>query len=154
MITTRVYREKFVGTGTDENPHFPEVDSPSRFTFQITDTKLYVPVVTLSTEDDNKCLEQLKTGFKRTIKWDKYRSEVTKQIKINNWNYLIDPTFNKFNILFVLLFENEDHKKDHKRLQCIDWCKSFFDVPIKIKKEHTKRLLKWVKIMIIQMVIY
>ena len=43
-------------------------------TFKITDTKLYVPVVTLSTQDDNKLLEQLKTGFKRTIKWSKYRS--------------------------------------------------------------------------------
>ena len=40
-------------------------------TFKITDTKLYAPVVTLSTQDDNKLLEQLKTGFKRTIKWSK-----------------------------------------------------------------------------------
>ena len=37
-------------------------------TFQITDTKLYVPVVTLSTENDKRLLEQLRTGFKRTIK--------------------------------------------------------------------------------------
>ena len=36
--------------------------------FRITDTKLYVPVVTLSTKDDNNFLEQLKSGFKRTIK--------------------------------------------------------------------------------------
>ena len=55
-------------------------------TFKITDTKLYVPIVTLSTEDDNKLLEQLKTGFKRTIKWNKYRSEMTKQFKTNNLN--------------------------------------------------------------------
>ena len=48
--------------------------------------KLHVPVVFLSTEDDNKRLEQLKTGFKRTIKWNKYRSEMTKQTKTNNLN--------------------------------------------------------------------
>ena len=84
-----------------------EVDNPTNATFKITDTKLYIPA-TLSTEDDNKLLEQLKTGFKRTIKWNKYRSDMTKQTKTNNLNYLIDPTFNKVNRLFVLSFENGD----------------------------------------------
>ena len=46
-------------------------------TFKITDTKLYVPVVPLSNDIDTKLLEQLKTGFKRTIKWNKYRSQMT-----------------------------------------------------------------------------
>ena len=50
---------------------------------------------TLSFEDDNKLLEQLKTGFKITMKWNKYRSEVSKQPKTSNLNYLIDPIFNK-----------------------------------------------------------
>ena len=56
---------------------------------------MYAPVVTLSTEDDNKLLEQLKSGLKRTLKWNKYRSELIKQTKTNNLNYLIDRTFNK-----------------------------------------------------------
>ena len=81
--------------------------SPTGATFQITDTKLNVPVVTLSSANDKKLLEQLRTGFKRTIKWDKYRSEMTNQSKKNNLNYLIDPTFTKANRLFVLSFENE-----------------------------------------------
>ena len=51
---------------------------------------MYVAVVTLSTEDDNNFLEQLKSGFKRTIRWNKYRSEMTNQTKNNNLNYLID----------------------------------------------------------------
>ena len=51
-------------------------DSPESAAFKIKDCKLYVPVVTLSTENNNKPLEQLKTGFKRTIKWNKYRSEM------------------------------------------------------------------------------
>ena len=63
-----------------------------------------------STEDYNKRLEQLKTRFKKSIKWNKYRTEMTKQTKINKLNYLIDPTFNKFNRLFVLTFENEDDR--------------------------------------------
>ena len=68
---------------------------------------MYVPVVTLSAENDNRLLEQLKTGFKRTIKWSKYRSEMSNQTKNNNLNYLIDPTFTNVNRLFVLSFENE-----------------------------------------------
>ena len=68
--------------------------------FKITDTKLYVSVVTLSTQDDNKLLEQLKTGFKRTIKWNKYRSGMSNQTK-NNLNYLTDSTFINVNRLFV-----------------------------------------------------
>ena len=66
---------------------------------------MYVPVVTLLTKDDN-FLEQLKSGFKRTIKWNKYRSEITNLAKNNNLNYLIDPKFNKANRLCVLSFEN------------------------------------------------
>ena len=84
--------------------------SPANATFQITDTKLYVPMVTLSTEDDNNFLEQLKSGFKRTIKWNKYRSEMTNQAKTNHLNHLIDPTFTKVNRLFVLSFENGEDK--------------------------------------------
>ena len=57
-----------------------EINNPQNATFKITDTKLHVPVVTLSTENDNKFLEQLKTGFKRTIKLNKYRSEMSNQI--------------------------------------------------------------------------
>ena len=45
----------------------------------MTDVKLYVPVVILSKKDDIKLSEQLKTGFKRTIKWNKYRSQMTIQ---------------------------------------------------------------------------
>ena len=86
------------------------IDTPTNAIFKITDTKLYVPVVTLSTKDDNNFLEQLKSEFKRTIRWNKYRSEMTNQTKNNNLNYLINPTFNKVNRLFVLLYENEEDR--------------------------------------------
>ena len=51
-----------------DNPAREKIDAPTNATFKITDTKLYVPVVTLSTKDDNNFLEQLKSGFKRIIK--------------------------------------------------------------------------------------
>ena len=73
--------------------------SPTGATFKITDTKLYVLVVTLSAENDNKRLEQLKTGLKRTNKWNKYRSETSNQTINNNLNYLIDPTFTTIRVI-------------------------------------------------------
>ena len=90
------------------NPARTAINAPTNAIFQITDTKLYAPVVTLSSENDKRFLDQLRTGFKRTIKCNKYRSEMTNQTKNNNLNYLIDPAFTKVNRLFVLSFENEN----------------------------------------------
>ena len=70
---------------------------------------MYVPVVTLSKENDIKLLEQLKTGFKRTIKWNKYRSQMSIRPQNNNLNYLIDPTFTSANRLFVLSFPRNNN---------------------------------------------
>ena len=50
----------------------PTIVAPLGATYKIKETKLHVPVVTLSKENDIKLLEQLKSGFKKTIKWDKY----------------------------------------------------------------------------------
>ena len=94
----------------DANPAVDEINNPTNATFKITDTKLYIPVVTLSAENDNKLLGQLKARFKITIKWHKYRSEMPNQTKNNNLNYLIDPTFTNVNRLFVLSFENENDR--------------------------------------------
>ena len=85
-------------------------DAPTNAAFKVTDTQLYVPVATFSTEDDNIFLNQEESVFKRTIKWNKYRSEMTNQNKTNNLSYLIDPAFTKVNRLFVLSFENEEDR--------------------------------------------
>ena len=89
------------------------INSPTDTKFEITDCKLYVPVVTLSAENDNKLLEQLKSGFRRSIKWNKYMSQMSNQNKNNNLNYLIDTTFSNVNRLFVLSFENEDDRTSY-----------------------------------------
>ena len=127
------------------NPAVVAVNNPTNATFKITDRELYVPVVTLSTEDDNKLLEQLKAGFKRTVKWKKYRSEMTDQAETNNLNYLIHATFSRVNRLFDFSFENKDDRTSYSRY-CTPkvaikdfnlWIdgKIFFDVPIKNKEE-------------------
>ena len=103
VITSKATRD----ADPDADPTVAETNNPTGTKFKITDTKLYVPVVTLSTKDDNKLLEQLKTGFKKTIRWIKYRSGMCKQTKANNLNYLTDSTFSRANRLFILSFENE-----------------------------------------------
>ena len=61
--------------------------------FQINDTKLYVPVVTLSTQENIKLLKQLESGFKRTINWNKYLAKTTNQARNRYFDYLIDLSF-------------------------------------------------------------
>ena len=136
-----------------DEPIDRKIDIPENVIFQITDTKLYVPVVTLSKENDIKLLEQLKTRFKRTLKWNKYRSKMTIQPQNNNLNNLIDPAFTNVNGLFVLSFprnNNTDNRfsfsdyyvtnveiKDFNVL--IDG-KSFFDLPVKNEVETYEKL--------------
>ena len=72
--------------------------------FAITDTKLYVPVVTLSTQDNTKLLQQLKSGFERTINWKKYQSNPKTYAQNRYLNHLIDSSFQVLNsILYYLL---------------------------------------------------
>ena len=125
---------------------------PAELEFETTDTKLYVPVVTLSKENYIKLLEQLKSGFKRTIKWNKYRLQMTIQPQ-NNLNYLIDPAFTNAYRLFVLSFAKNilGDKRDsfsHYYVQNVEIKdfnvlidgKSFFDLPLKMRKSLMKKL--------------
>ena len=62
-------------------------------TFEITDTKLYVPAVTLSTQDNAKLLQQLKSGYKRVVKWNKYLSKPKLLAQNANLNHLVEQSF-------------------------------------------------------------
>ena len=84
-------------------------------TFSITDTKVYVLVVTLSTQDNAKLLEQLKSGFKRTINWNKYQSKISTERTNQHLDYLINPSFPVVHRLFVLSFENYVHRTSYNR---------------------------------------
>ena len=132
----------------------PAIFAPTGLQFQITDTKLYVPVFTLSKESQIKLLEQLKSGFKRTIKWNKYRSQMTVQPQNNNLNYLIDPTFTNVNRLFVLSFprnNNTDSRYSYSnyyvpKVKINDFNvlidgKSFFDLPVKNEEEAYEKII-------------
>ena len=84
-------------------------------TFAITETNLYVPIVTLSTQDNAKLLPQLKSGFERTISWNKYLSKPELLTQNLNLNHLIEPSFQGIIRLFVLAFANGAQRTTNKR---------------------------------------
>ena len=113
-------------------------------TFTITDTKLYVPVVTLSTQENTKFLQQLKSSFKRLINWNKYLSKPELLAQNPNLNHLVEPSFQRINRLFVLAFENDNDRTNDeeyylptveiKDYNIVTNGEKFFDQPIKNNK--------------------
>ena len=110
-------------------------------TCEITETKLYVAVVTLSTQDNSKLLQQLKSGFKRTISRNRYESNIKTFAQNRYLNHLIIPSFQGMNRFFVLSFENESDRTSHSnyyylpRVEIKDYNvmingKDFLDEPI------------------------
>ena len=114
-------------------------------TFAITNTKLYVPVATLSTQDYAKLLQQLKSGFKRVINWNKYFSKP--ELLAQNLN--LNQGLNR---LFVLAFENDTQRISSKgyylpNVETKDYNfmingENFFDQPIKNNKVTYENIRK------------
>ena len=136
VITSLEQRD--IGGGNRDN-------APTGATLAINDCKLYVPAVTLSKDDEIKLLTNLKSGFKREIIWNKYRSQMTTEAVNNNLNILIDPTFTNVNRLFVLTYQNADDRQSFSQFYLPDVMVkdynviidklSFFDLPIKTEEE-------------------
>ena len=121
-------------------------------TFAITDTELYVPVMTLSTQENTKFLQQLKSGFKRIINWNKYLSKPELLAQNPNLNHLVEPSFQGVNRLFVLAFENDDGRTFDEKyylptVEIKDYNimingENFFDQPIKNNKVTYENIRK------------
>ena len=135
-------------------------------TFTITDTKLYVPVVTLPTQENAKLLQQLKLGFKRVINWNKYLSKPELLAQNPNLNHLIEPSLQGVNRLFVLAFEDDAQRTscEHYYLPDVEIKdynimingENFLDQPIKNNKltYENIREIGHAKEMTIQRVVY
>ena len=134
-------------------------------TFAITNTKFYVPVVTLSTQENTKFLQQLKSGFKRVTNRNKYLSKPDLLAQNQNLKNLVETSFQGVNRLFFLAFENDDHRISTKRynlptVEIKDYNimingENFFDQRIKnnrITYENIRKLLQ-VKEMTIQLTV-
>ena len=124
---------------------------PSNATLAISDCKLYIPVVTLSKDDEIKLLINLKSGFTREIEYNKYRSQMTTEAVNNNLNILVDPTFTNINRLFVLAYQNADDRQSFFQFYLpkvlvqdynviIDKL-PFFDLPIKPEEEAYEKII-------------
>ena len=92
---------------TDNGVAAPNLDNNP--VFIINDTKLYVPVVTLSKEDNKDFIEQQNKGFQRSIYWNEYKTkEQTVDSDANNANIVryisLDPSFQGVNRLFVMAY--------------------------------------------------
>ena len=79
-----------------------------------TETKAYVPVVTLSIQDNAKLLPQLKSDFKRTLNWNKYMAKPELLRRNPNLNHLVEPSFQAVNRRFALAFEKDAQRKNSK----------------------------------------
>ena len=77
-------------------------------TFKITNTKLYVPIVTLSSKDNVKLVKLLEEGFKRPVYWNEYQTKIeTRNLDNNNLTrFPLDASFQGVRRLFVLVFDN------------------------------------------------
>ena len=120
--------------------------------FAITDTKRYVPVVTLSTQENTKLLQQLKSRFKRVINWNKYSSKPELLRQDPNLNHLVEPSFQGVNRFFVLAFENDTQRSSHSdyylpNVEIKDYNimingENVFDQPIKNNKKTYENIRK------------
>ena len=126
-------------------------NAPTGATLAINDCKLHIPVVTLSKDDEIKLLTNLKSGFKREIIWNKYRSQMTTEAINSNLNILVDPTFTNVNRLFVLAYQTADDRQSYSQFYIpkvmvkgynviIDKL-AFFDLPIKTEEEAYKKII-------------
>ena len=142
VITSLEQRD--IGGGKRDN-------APTGATLAINDCKLYVPAVTLSKDDEIKLLINLKSGFKREIIWNKYRSQMTTEAVNNNLNILIDPTFTNVNRLFVLAYHYADDRQSFSQFYLpnimvkdynliIDKL-AFFDLLIKTEEEAYEKII-------------
>ena len=130
----------------DAGPPVVRDGAPTGASLAINDCKLYIPVVTLSKDDEIKLLTNLKSGFTREIEW-----KMTTEAFNNNLNILIDPTFTNVNRLFVLAYQTADDRQSFsqfylpkvmvKDFNVIIDKLAFFDLPIKTEEEAYEKII-------------
>ena len=109
-------------------------------------------LLTLSKDDEIKLLTNLKSGFKREIIWNKYRSQMTTEAINNNLNILIDPTFTNVNKLFVVAYGQVHNDRQSfsrfyfpnvmiKDYHVIIDKLAFFDLPMKTQEETYEKII-------------
>ena len=151
VLGEKVFRErKDPILGNILAPAVTAINTPSDLKFNITDCKLYFPVVTLQEKYENELLKGLKTGIDIHFEWGRYRTQIINQLATNILNFLLDPTFNNLNGLFVLAFPNEEDRSSFSKyymstVEIKDYnvlidLKPFYEIPIKNKEQNYKAI--------------
>ena len=145
ILTSQEQRQVYAG------PPIVRDRAPTGAVLNINDCKLYIPVITLSKDDEIRLLTNLKSGFKREIKCNKYRSQMSTEAINNNLNILIDPTFTNVNRLFVLAYQAAANRQSFsqfylprvmvKDFNVIIGKLAFFDLPIKTEEETYEKII-------------
>ena len=101
---------------------------------------------------DNELLKNVETGISFDYVWGRYRTQIINQPATNNLNFLIDPTFNNVNTLFVLAFPNEEDRSSFSKyympnVEIKDYnvlidLQPFYDIPIKNKEKTYKNIIE------------
>ena len=125
--------------------------------FIINDTKMYVPVVTLSKEDNKDFIEQQNKGFQRSIYWNEYKAkEINEDADANVFKYInLDPSFQGVNRLFVMAYNRANGQPtrngpqkyylpriDLEKYNVIIDGRNFYDNPIESNIEKYRELKK------------
>ena len=126
-------------------------NAPTGANLAINECKLYIPVVTLSKDDEIKLLTNLKSGLTREIEWNKYRSQMTTEAINNNLNISIDPKSTNVNRPFALAYQTTDDRQSFSQFYLpkvmvkdynviIDKL-AFFDLPIKTEEDAYEKII-------------
>ena len=156
VLTEKATREfKAAEDGPPALDEMATINRPTDLKFSVTHCKLYVPVVTLQTEYQNQLYKDLKTGISIDFTWIKYRSQMINQTATNNLNFLIGPTFNNVNRLFVLALPNEEDRRSFSKyytptVEIKDYNviidgEPFYEIPIKSKEEISKAITELIR---------
>ena len=154
LLTEKATREfKAAEDGPPALDEVAAINRPKYLKFIVTDYKFYVPVVTLQREYQNQLYKDLKTRVSIDFTWIKYRSQMINQIATNNLNFLIDPSFNNVNRLFVLAFPNEEDRRSFSKyytptVEIKDYNvigEPFYEIPIKNKEESYKAITELIR---------
>ena len=140
------YYRKYIAVASTANNQNPS--------FQINDTKLYVSVVTLSTQENMKLLKQLGSSFKWTIYWNKYLAKTTNQTQNIYLDYLIVPDFEGVNRHFVLVFKVHNGQESLSRYYLPTVEMKDYNVTIDGKNLMALERLRRVKVMITELDVY
>ena len=155
VLTEKATKERKEATQNPAQDAVPAINRPKDLKFNIADCKLYVPVVNLQTQYQNQLYKDLKTAISIDFKWGKCRSQLINQTATNNLNFLIDPTFNNVNRLFVLAFPNEEDRSSFSKyytptVEIKDYNviidgEPFYEIPIKNKEETYKAITELIR---------